>query len=350
MNERAIIGCLLGTAAGDAIGLPYEGLSPRRARRMFGRPDRHRFLFGRGMISDDTEHACMVVEALLASSDVKGFERELAKRLHNWLRFAPAGIGLATLRACVKLNLGFGPTRSGVFSAGNGPCMRSTILGVVINDIEQLWVYVEASTRITHTDPKVTCGAFAVALAARAASKSRCVNSSELIEGVKLYCAEKAVRELMDGLYQAAASVARGETTTEFAATMGLSKGVSGYVNHTVPVVLHAAWSHPTDFKAAVESVVECGGDADTTAAIVGGIVAAAVGKEGIPEAWRNGIVDSPRSVSWIEELGRRLTASVSADVPQYVPTCPRFRLLLRNAFFATVVLAYGFRRLLPPY
>src|SRR5262249_40889645 len=59
-SADAIIGCLLGTAAGDAIGLPVEGLSPRRQRRLFGEIDSHRLLFGRGMTSDDTEHTCIV--------------------------------------------------------------------------------------------------------------------------------------------------------------------------------------------------------------------------------------------------------------------------------------------------
>jgi len=59
-NEKAIIGCILGTAVGDALGLPYEGVAPRRAKRLLGPPDRYRFLFGHGMISDDTEHTCMV--------------------------------------------------------------------------------------------------------------------------------------------------------------------------------------------------------------------------------------------------------------------------------------------------
>jgi len=34
VSQRAIEGALLGTAAADAIGLPYEGLSRRRARRL----------------------------------------------------------------------------------------------------------------------------------------------------------------------------------------------------------------------------------------------------------------------------------------------------------------------------
>lgn len=45
MNRDAIIGCILGTAVGDALGLPYEGVSPQRARRLLGPPDRYRFFF-----------------------------------------------------------------------------------------------------------------------------------------------------------------------------------------------------------------------------------------------------------------------------------------------------------------
>ena len=67
MKDRALIGCLLGTAAGDALGLPYEGMSAARGRRVFPDTDRHHFLFGRGMVSDDTEHACFIARALIVS-------------------------------------------------------------------------------------------------------------------------------------------------------------------------------------------------------------------------------------------------------------------------------------------
>ena len=56
MTPSPIVGSILGTAVGDAIGLPYEGMSKRRGVRLLGEPTRHRFFFGRGMVSDDTEH------------------------------------------------------------------------------------------------------------------------------------------------------------------------------------------------------------------------------------------------------------------------------------------------------
>src|SRR5437667_2801315 len=93
VQSEAVLGAILGCAVGDAIGLPYEGLSKRRGVRLFGAPDRHRFLFGRGMVSDDTEHTCMVAQALCESpANPDGFARAFARRLRWWLLGVPAGI------------------------------------------------------------------------------------------------------------------------------------------------------------------------------------------------------------------------------------------------------------------
>ena len=149
MNHDAMIGSILGTAAGDTIGLPYEGVSRRRGARLFGEPDRHRFLLGCGMVSDDTEHTCIVAQSLIASGDdVETFAHELARRLRLWLLGVPAGIGWATLRATLRLCVGIPPDRSGVFSAGSGPAMRSPVLGAAIDDRDLLRDFVRASIRM----------------------------------------------------------------------------------------------------------------------------------------------------------------------------------------------------------
>ena len=75
-----------------------------------------------------------------------------------------------------------------------------------------------------------------------------------------------------------------------------------------MPVVIHAWLSNQSDYRAAVSSSIECGGDADTTAAIVGGIVGARVGQEGIPAEWMTGLRDWPRSVGWMTRLSEQLS------------------------------------------
>jgi len=347
MTHDPIVGCILGTAVGDALGLPYEGVSRRWAAQMLGPPDRYRFVFGRGMVSDDTEHTCMVAQSLIdAAGSLEKFQRSLAWRFRWWLLSLPAGIGLATLRAILRLWFGFGPTRSGVFSAGNGPAMRSAILGAAIDDLPTLRQWVRAATRITHTDPKAEFGAFAVALAARLSRGTDAVTG----EGFYLQL-ESALdgngAELLELTIRAVVSVQRGESTEAFADSIGQTTGVSGYVYHSVPVALHAWLSHPRDFSAAVQSVIRCGGDTDTTAAIVGGIVGSAVGVEGIPSAWLSTLLEWPRSVGWMKALSHQLASSPPAMASQRAIRLPICGVVPRNAFFLVVVLFHGVRRFL---
>lgn len=127
-QSSEVAGCLIGHAIGDMMGLPYENLSPRRIAKK-ARFDRPMFFGGYGCGSDDTEHIGMTAEAIhYAKGDVATFRRRLASSLQRWFLAAPPGIGLATLRACLKLCLGVPVSRSGVPSAGNGPAMRAAIL------------------------------------------------------------------------------------------------------------------------------------------------------------------------------------------------------------------------------
>lgn len=345
MNRDAIIGCILGTAVGDALGLPYEGVTATRAPRLLGLPDRYRFFFGRGMISDDTEHTCMVAQSLIeAGGDVDLFVRRFASRLLWWILALPAGVGKATARAGFKLWLGAKPASAGVFSAGNGPAMRAAIFGAAIDDMQQMLEFVRASSRLTHSDPKAEHGAIAVALATRHSRRSESVDANLWLAEVVAAVGEDGL-ELTDLLSRSVDSVADGESTKSFADSLGLSKGVTGYTYHTVPVAIHAWLSHPSDFQQAVITIIECGGDSDTTAAIVGGIVGAGVGEAGIPSNWIDGIWEFPRNVYWMRSLGERLASSATK-----APSINPIAVLFRNVLFLLIVLFHGFRRLAPPY
>jgi ADP-ribosylglycohydrolase len=349
--DETITGCILGTAIGDALGLPYEGLTPQRQRRLFARPDRYHLVLGKGMVSDDTEHTCMVAQALIVSaSDPTRFVRSLARQLRLWLLCVPAGIGLATLRATLRLWLGFGPQRSGVFSAGNGPAMRSALIGVCWgHDTVRLRELVRLSTRITHTDPKAEYGALAIALAAHASRTRSDCELVAFIERVRAVCGDEG-EELIHLIQRAVESARAGESSAAFAASLGLANGVSGYIYHTVPVVLHAWFRHPRDLQGALNEIIACGGDTDTTAAILGGIVGAGIGRSGLPQEWIDGLWEWPRSTEWMAQVGKRLSEVVAQRTPQRAVPSLGMGIPLRNLLFASVILAHGFRRLLPPY
>jgi ADP-ribosyl-[dinitrogen reductase] hydrolase len=345
-------GVLLGLAAGDAIGLPRERLSRRRADRLQGgTPLRHRFICGRGLTSDDTEHACMTAQSLMASGgEPELFARSLAWRLRFWFLGLPAGLGWATLRACGKLCVGFSPERSGVFSAGNGPAMRAPVLGVYESqDLDRLKALVRASTQLTHTDPRAEAGALAVALAAAYGTRE---GPAGVRDAERFFAALRPhLRddELLGHLRRAEEFLARGASVAEFVDALGLKDGVTGYIHHTVPVALYAWLRLPEDFRAAVESVVVLGGDTDTTGAIVGGLSGATLGPGAIPREWLDGLREWPRTVAWLRGLGEALAAA-KPGAPVRLPRLFWPALELRNLLFLGVVLLHGFRRLLPPY
>jgi len=54
----------------------------------------------------------------------------------------------------------------------------------------------------------------------------------------------------------------------------------------TVPYALWAAARNLDDYERAIWTTASTGGDVDTTCAIVGGIVAAHLGKAGLPAPW----------------------------------------------------------------
>ena len=292
------------------------------------------------MVSDDTEHACMTAQAWHAArGDPGAFECALARSLRWWLLGLPAGIGRATLVSIVKLWAGVPPSRSGVFSAGNGPVMRAPILGVLCEDAEQMAEFVARSTRITHRDPKARYGALATALAARMSASRRPVSPCEYMEALRVHMVEPEAGEFLELASRAAASAESGEPLSDFVAGLGSRSGVSGYVYHTVSAVLHVWFRHPADYAAGVREIILAGGDTDSTAAILGGITGARVGREGIPEPWLSGLLEWPRGVAWMEQ------AATGKAPRTFVPG-----LLCRNALFLIVVLLHGLRRLLPPY
>ena len=296
------------------------------------------------MVSDDTEHTVMVAQCLLEHpTDPETFQHALAWRLRGWLLALPAGVGLATARAIFKLWIGFPPRRSGVASAGNGPAMRSAVLGVFFaNDEEKRHRFVEASTRLTHTDPRALTAALAVAEVAAGV----CVGGAGEFSFARLRGLDASAEwgGIVDALERARTD---GASVADFAKRLGLEKGVTGYAFHTVPVALYAWWRHRGDYRSTLTAVLDCGGDTDTVGAIAGALAGAEVGSAGIPREFVDGIIEWPRSMTWMRRLADRLrqqtqTLHPAGALPVFWPAIPP-----RNVVFLLIVLTHGFARVL---
>ncbi len=348
---ESLHGCLLGGAIGDALGLPFERLSPQKIGKMLPAQGREGIemclLPGRGLFSDDTEHALFTARALLESrGDKNRFARYLRNEFRNWIYCLPPGIGLATLKAGFKSAI-FLP-ETGVWSAGNGPAMRAAILGAFFNQsTNQLRDFCEVSTRLTHLDPKAKWASFAVALAASESSNERHDSRRYVRELTEWSDSSPELLELLALVKKAANSASQGQTTKEFCHDLGLEHGVSGYIYHTVPVVLQCWFRHGTDFRAALEEIILCGGDTDTTAAILGGIIGAEIGVSELPLDWQEGLVDFPTSRSYIERVAEELEAAHEQGMAVVAPRLLFGAPLLRNIVFMGILLVHAVRRML---
>jgi ADP-ribosylglycohydrolase len=347
-HEERLLGLLVGQACGDALGLPREGLSPRRAGRLYGQPTRLALLpGGRGLCSDDTEHAFMTAQALLASgADADRFAGALAWRLRGWLLALPPATGLATLRAILRLWCGVSPVHSGVRSAGNGPLMRAPLLGAAVLDPERRQRLVDVSTRITHRDPLAGEAARALADAAAATCLGQ-VRAAEVLSVVARHLRDERWRSPLARVEQA---LAADLTPDAWARASDLARGPTGYVLHTLPAALLCWLRRPTDPEGAIVDAVGLGGDSDSVGAIVGALAGAAAGAAAVPARWRDGLCDWPLTLARLAGVARRLAALARGASPGPEPLPGRALVPLRNLGFLAIVLAHGLRRLLPPY
>ncbi len=340
-EEGRIRSLLLSVALGDALGLPYEGLTPKTiARRTRGRPLRHALIFRRGLLSDDTEHAVFTALAVRAAGgDPTKFARALARRLRMWFICIPPGIGMATAKACLKLWIGFPASRSGVRSAGNGPCMRAPILGVLIADQSLRRQFVDASSRMTHTDPRAIEGArFIAALAASNTAVSPI--DAETAKAIANY--ELAQSDLHSEVLRSIEIAIRGGTIAD----LGYARGPTGFVLQTVPAVTIAVLASPTDPTAAIQACIQAGGDTDSTAAIAAGICGAAADPDGLPQDLLSGIIDFPITRKYLERLATGLAVRDISQDHNPVGVLRWVAVPLRNLIMLIVVLAHGFGRI----
>lgn len=340
-----IEGCLLGGALGDSLGLSAEGMNAERIAKRWPEPLSHTFVFGRGMVSDDTEHAVITALSLIKHpNDPEGFARNLAWRLRFWFTGLPGGIGLATAKAIIRLWLGFPPSKSGVRSAGNGPTMRAPIIGLFFrNQPELRRAFVDASTRLTHTDPRAIEAARVVAEAAVLATQAELTTQ----EMVQILSQQVESEELCIGFQHMQQSIPRNDSVEAFSQEFLRRKGfVSGFAPESTAIALYAWLRHRNDFPQTIEACIRAGGDTDTVAFVAGSLAGIDTKPENMPVSWTQGLCDWPIQPSYLTKV-----AAALCDPARSAPFYPIWPLsLMRNVCFLLIVLFHGFRRLFPPY
>lgn len=275
-----------GLGLGDALGemLSYQAqTAPRRLAE-------NNLPAGPWFHTDDTEMAISIVQVLKSHGYVD--QDALAKRFaRRFERDPERGYGRMTRIQMREITAGakwrdmaanaFG----GQGSMGNGSAMRVAPLGAYFaDDLERCAAEARTSSLVTHTHPEAVAGAIAVAVAAAMAWQLRDAPRADqtrlLFDAVLQHTPESKVRR---GVFLASTNPPE-IPTVDVARALGNGSLVTA--PDTVPFCIWMAAHHLNSFVEALGTTISVGGDCDTNAAIVGGIVALSAGRKDIPTEW----------------------------------------------------------------
>lgn len=276
---------LEGLATGDAFGEACSYYYDNARQTLSGNIPR----LGAIRYTDDTEMASAILEVLIRLGGIdedvlawqfrrrfhRDAERGYGKMTRRWLERTLAG---EDWRAVTSEAFGGG-------SFGNGSAMRVAPVGAwFCDDVAKTVMMATASAVVTHAHPEGIAGAVAVALAA-AVGASRREEPAETVAAAIFQTVRTYVSEGRTAAGIAAAQK-QGRAATVREAVAALGNGSDITCMDTVPFCVWNACRCLGDYREAIISTIEAGGDCDTNAAIVGGIVAAYTGSAAIPADW----------------------------------------------------------------
>lgn len=211
----------------------------------------------------------MTYQTLKNTNNVLDFQKQLANKLKCWYFSFPIGIGLTTMKAIIKLLLGFPPNKSGINSLGNGPLMRLSIVAACFDDNKvKRDNYIKASTEITHNN-------------------SEAIKITQLVGNVIAYIYKynvKPDKQILINLLE----YNENELTSKyikllinnidndietFLTAINSTKQITGYIMTSSIFIIYVLYN-AKNYKEAFEMIIKASGDTDTIGAVIGSMFA----------------------------------------------------------------------------
>ncbi|KAK0738127.1 putative ADP-ribosylglycohydrolase [Schizothecium vesticola] len=339
LHDR-LVGCLVGSALGDTIGLYTEFLSrpsvlaayPSRTFTLLptptlSHPDLHRLSKPPAHWTDDTDHALLLVLAFLhtahtASPPPLPSQTDLAVRLRVWAQqglraLDTMPLGLGRLVGTVLATKGFDvePARvareawevGGRRVAPNGSLMRTHPLGVMCawRGEEEAFAVAAEVSMVTHADPRCVVACVIGTGLVRGLVRGE-VRDEEELRGV----VERGRAWFVGGQGDGEEEVLDGEELRRHVEAESLEElkldeaEAIGYVYKALGsgvVVLHLAMRKMAEaeggllvrsklFEKLITDLIMQGGDADTNACFAGALLGAYLGYGSLPDHWKHGL------------------------------------------------------------
>ncbi|MGQ9509964.1 MAG: ADP-ribosylglycohydrolase family protein [Thermodesulfobacteriota bacterium] len=277
------IGCMIGSALGDAIG-----------EIAFSYPNRDELLKVLGRVkefiyTDDTAMAIGLAESLVEKKGIdqnhlgetfqKNFNRE------PWRGYASGPPSIFTLvrRTGIPYVMAAKSLFGGEGSLGNGAAMRIAPLGLYYYRSDLLYEKACASAEVTHAHPIGKDGA---AVQAYGIAQAVGLDPEEefprerFIKNLISFAKTLPIRKKMEQI-----QILLDEGCSERIASERLGRSVA--VDESMPFAIYSFLRYPKSFEACLLCSILNGGDRDTLGAMAGSLSGAYLGIEAIPQAWR---------------------------------------------------------------
>ncbi|WP_339273942.1 ADP-ribosylglycohydrolase family protein [Paenibacillus sp. FSL W8-0426] len=283
LQKDRFAGCLIGLAAGDALGTTVEFSKPGTFEPMTDMVGGGVFGLKAGEWTDDTSMALCLAESLIRKESFDPADQ--MRRYTNWYKvgyMSSTGtcfdIGGATRNALHRFELTSEPYSGSTdpMTAGNGSIMRLAPVAMAYAHVPEDAVhYAGLSSRTTHAaaESVEACELLAAILVAgiRGADKQQMLHAETGHRWRAGRPYVPAIEEIVQGSYR----------HKEPPQIQG-----SGYVVRSLEAALWA-FDRSDSFEEGALLAVNLGDDADTTGAVYGQIAGAYYGLEGIPQRWR---------------------------------------------------------------
>ena len=274
-----------GLSLGDAFGQKFfyrQSWATARASRQIPPPPWN--------FTDDTEMALGIADVLEECGEID--QDHLAKVFADrYVQNPYRGYGsgahdiLSAIHRGTAWRTAAGDVFDGQGSMGNGAAMRVAPIGAWFADeLDAAAIQARRSAEVTHLHPEGIAGAISIAVACAACHQANETKSKlsrdDFFSQILSRTPPGATR---DGI-ETAATLPSKMWSHDAATRLGNGSLITS--QDTVPFCLWVASRHLDDYTEALWETVHVGGDIDTNCAIVGGIVALAVGREGLPSEW----------------------------------------------------------------
>lgn len=323
MTDNYVPAVLLGSAIGDALGMPFEQLGVKRHPLLntwngtFEEGTYHKL--PKGHWTDDTEMAFELARCLIKSHGFDG--TTVAEAYYDWYKGNPTGIG-GTVRSALQR---YGETRNTfdgawkhcgrrdfeyVDTVGAGTVMRVAPIGVYYSDEPDMlrWV-TKQDAYITHRHLEAFAASLAVAslIAGIIRYKSDSKHNSPGIS--RMQAAQFMMNQLTVVSDSITARVLAQTTKELFDRPSDMADRFSGRFGNAWQIAttgIHCALHNWSNFNSGVMDAIKLGGDTDTRGAVTGAILGAVHGLEAL-QTFPN--LDVLKNVEMLVETDRLLWA-----------------------------------------